>query len=50
MAKSMRKITSGTNVDTSTSGDLFQAQNKIATFEELQEDDLIPTRVVNAIK
>lgn len=50
MAKSMRKITLGTNVDTSTSGDLFQAQNKIATFEELQEDDLIPTRVVNAIK
>lgn len=50
MAKSMRKITSGTNVDTSTSGDLFQAQNKISTFEELQEDDLIPTRVVDNIK
>ena len=50
MAKSMRKITSATNVDTSTSGDLFQAQNKIATFEELQEDDLIPTTVTNRIK
>lgn len=50
MAKGMRKITSATNVDTSTSGDLFQAQNKIATFEELQQDDLIPTIVTNRIK
>ena len=50
MAKSMRKITSTTNVDTSTSGDLFEAQNKIASFEELQEDSLVPKIVTDKLK
>ena len=50
MAKSMRKITSATNVDTSRVGNLFEAQNKMSTLQEASADSLISPGVIDRIE
>ena len=50
MASVMRNISSGTNVDTTKGGDLFNAAKRVQNLVELEENTLLPTSVTKKIQ